>query len=176
VKRCGCPIAIKRSSRFLRIPAVGLDKTPRVSSGDFRAAGRGGRRALMNLNVWRTTIEAVTDAVSTAWPPRSIRMTPRGTSTLGIGPGATARPGPEGEARTSSPFRIAAVEFSAVKASNLTLHNWIFTKIELGSLLGGRVQGVDYARVWLTSPKSRPANDSESEKRLYFMWATPKSA
>ena len=48
-----------------------------------------------------------------------------------------------------------------------------YYKIELG-VLGGGVQGVDYAKGLAGSPTARKG-DSDSEKRLYFMWVDRSS-
>jgi len=117
------------------------------------------------------TIEAVTDAVSSVAASLDTMNTNAAASTSGSGQGDSRPAGPEGEGQDIIPrFDRWQLNF-AVKGIKPYAQQLDFYKIELGSL-GGGVQGVDYATSLATSPKSRHSDDSESEKRLYFMWAT----
>lgn len=117
------------------------------------------------------TIEAVTDAVSSVAASLDTMNTNASASTSGSGKGDSRPPGPEGEGEDIVPrFERWQLNFSAknIKAYSQQLD---FYKIELGSL-GGGTQGVDYATNLSTRPVSRHSDDSQAEKRLYFMWAT----
>ncbi|TWT73214.1 hypothetical protein [Allorhodopirellula solitaria] len=117
------------------------------------------------------TIEAVTDAVSSVAASLDTMNTNASASTSGSGKGDSRPPGPEGEGEDIVPrFERWQLNFSAknIKAYSQQLD---FYKIELGSI-GGGTQGVDYATNLSTRPQSRHSDDSESEKRLYFMWTT----
>lgn len=117
------------------------------------------------------TLQAVTDAVSSV--PASFESVNSNASatTQGSGKGDNRQPGPEGEGDDIVPrFERWKLKFLA---KNLTSYatQLDFYEIELAAI-GGNIQGVDYARGLAGSPQTR-RGDSETEKRLYFMWTSP---
>lgn len=138
---------------------------------DFEPPGAEEVEELMEPTL-QDTIEAVTDAVSSVAASLDTMNTNASASTAGTGMGDSRPPGPEGEGEDIIPrFERWQLEFSAkdVKTYAAQLD---FYKIELAAI-GGGVRGVDYAFNLASSPKSRHSDDSESEKRLYFMFTTP---
>ncbi len=116
------------------------------------------------------TIEAVTEAVSSVAASLDTMNTNATASTSGTGKGDSRPPGPEGEGEDIVPrFERWQLNFTAknIKAYSQQLD---FYDIELGAI--GGTQGVDYAKNLSTRPVSRHDDDSQAEKRLYFMWTT----
>ncbi len=116
------------------------------------------------------TIEAVTDAVSSVAASLDTMNTNASASTAGSGKGDSRPPGPEGEGDDIVPrFERWQLNFTAknIKGYSQQLD---FYEIELGAI--GGTQGVDYASNLSTRPQSRHDDDSQAEKRLYFMWTT----
>jgi len=117
------------------------------------------------------TLQAVTDAVSSV--PASFESVDSNASasTAGTGKGDSRPPGPMGEGDDIIPrFERWKLKFLAKNLSAYALQLDFFS-IELGAL-GGQIQGVDYAARLSGAPQTR-RGESESEKRLYFMWTTP---
>lgn len=111
------------------------------------------------------TLIAVTDAVSSV---AAVQNT--GTSKSS---GDNRPPGPgSDDIDIVSPHERWELRFSAKNVAEYA-DQLDFFNIELG-VLGGGVQGVDYAKRFVGSPKVR-AGESESEKRLYFMWVDRSS-
>ncbi|MEO9591610.1 hypothetical protein [Rhodopirellula bahusiensis] len=138
---------------------------------DFEPPGAEEVEELMEPTL-QDTIEAVTDAVSSVAGALDTMNTSATASTAGSGKGDSRPPGPEGEGEDIIPrFERWQLNFSA-KGIKPYASQLDYYKIELGAI-GGTVQGVDYASDLAARPKSRHVNDSESEKRLYFMWTTP---
>ncbi|MCC9643537.1 hypothetical protein LOC71_14725 [Rhodopirellula sp. JC740] len=138
---------------------------------DFEPPGAEEVEELMEPTL-QDTIEAVTDAVSSVAGALDTMNTSATATTAGSGKGDSRPPGPEGEGEDIIPrFERWQLNFSA-KGIKPYASQLDFYGIELGAI-GGTVQGVDYANNLAGSPKSRHTNDSESEKRLYFMWTTP---
>lgn len=116
------------------------------------------------------TIEAVTDAVSSVAASLDTMNTNASASTAGSGKGDSRPPGPEGEGEDIVPrFERWQLNFTAKNLKGYS-QQLDFYQIELGAI--GGTQGVDYASNLSTSPKSRHDDDSQAEKRLYFMWTT----
>lgn len=119
----------------------------------------------LNEPTMQETLTAVTDAVSSV---AAVQNT--GTSNS---KGDSRPPGPEGEGEDIIPrherweLRFSAKNVAGY-AAQLDYYN-----IELG-VLGGGVQGVDYAKGLAGSPKTRKGQ-SDDEKRLYFMWVDRSS-
>ncbi|EGF29754.1 hypothetical protein RBWH47_01578 [Rhodopirellula baltica WH47] len=138
---------------------------------DFEPPGAEEVEELMEPTL-QDTIEAVTDAVSSVAGALDTMNTSATASTAGTGKGDSRPPGPEGEGEDIIPrFERWQLNFSA-KGLKPYASQLDYYKIELGAI-GGSVQGVDYASNLASKPKSRHVDDSESEKRLYFMWTTP---
>lgn len=137
---------------------------------DFEPPGAEEVEELMEPTL-QDTIEAVTDAVSSVAASLDTMNTNASASTSGTGKGDSRPPGPEGEGEDIVPrFERWQLNFSA-KGMKPYAQQLDYYEIELGTL-GGGVQGVDYATNLAGSPKKRHNDDSASEKRLYFMWAT----
>lgn len=116
------------------------------------------------------TLQAVTDAVSSV--PASFEAVDSNSTanTAGTGKGDSRPPGPMGEGDDIIPrFERWKLKFLA-KNLNQYATQLDFYQIELAAI-GGQIQGVDYAARLAGSPQTR-RGDSESEKRLYFMWTT----
>ncbi|TWU57219.1 hypothetical protein [Rubripirellula reticaptiva] len=118
------------------------------------------------------TIEAVTDAVSSVAASLTTNDTAATATTSGTGAGDSRPPGPEGEGEDIIPrFERWQLNFTARDipsyAKQLDFYN-----IELGAI-GGSKQGVDAVNNLASKPTARLIVDTESEKRLYFMFKTP---
>ncbi len=116
------------------------------------------------------TIEAVTDAVSSVAASLTTSDTDATASTAGKGGAGDSRPpGPEGEGEDIVPrFERWQLNFTARDipsyAKQLDSYN-----IELGAI-GGKIQGVHAVNNLHGKPTARLIVDTESEKRLYFMF------
>lgn len=138
---------------------------------DFEPPGAEEVEELMEPTL-QDTIEAVTDAVSTVAASLDTMNTNTSASTQGTGRGDSRPAGPEGEGEDIIPrFERWQLEFSAKDLKSYAAQ-LDYYGIEL-AVIGGGVQGVDYATNLASAPKSRHQAESESEKRLYFMWAAP---
>lgn len=119
------------------------------------------------------TLTAVTDAVSSVAAALDSVTSNSSATTQGTGKGDSRPPGPEGEGEDIVPRHERwELKFSA-KNVNAYAEQLDYYKIELG-VIGGGVQGVDYAAGLSGSPKLR-RGESEAEKRLYFMWVDRSS-
>ncbi len=119
----------------------------------------------LNEPTMQETLTAVTDAVSSV---AAVQNT--GTSNS---KGDSRPPGPEGEGEDIVPrFERWELRFSAKNVAGYAAQLDYFN-IELG-VMGGGVQGVDYAKGLAGSPKKRKGA-SDEEKRLYFMWVDRSS-
>lgn len=113
------------------------------------------------------TLTAVTDAVS------SVAVTTNAAATVGTSKGDSRPPGPEAEGDDIIPRHERwELRFSAKNIDSYA-QQLDFYNIELG-VLGGGVQGVDYAAGLAGSPRTRHGA-SDDEKRLYFMWVDRSS-
>ncbi len=138
---------------------------------DFEPPGAEEVEELMEPTL-QDTIEAVTDAVSNVAATLDTMNTNATASTTGTGKGDSRPPGPEGEGEDIVPrFERWQLNFTA-KALGDYAEQLDFYEIELGAI-GGSIQGVDVVNGLAGSPKSRRIVDTESEKRLYFMWTSP---
>lgn len=118
------------------------------------------------------TIEAVTDAVSSVAASLTTNDTSATATTAGTGAGDSRPPGPMGEGEDIVPrFERWQLNFTARDLPSYS-KQLDFYKIELGAI-GGSVQGVDVVSNLSSKPKGRLIVDTESEKRLYFMFKTP---
>lgn len=150
---------------------AGRGENPEGFERDFEPPGAEEVEELMEPTL-QDTIEAVTDAVSSVAASLVTTDTAATATTAGTGAGDSRPPGPEGEGEDIIPrFERWQLNFSA---SNLRGYatQLDFYKIELGAI-GGSIQGVDVASNLAGSPKKSRIVDTESEKRLYFMWTTP---
>lgn len=119
----------------------------------------------LNEPTMQETLTAVTDAVSSV---AAVQNTGSSNSK-----GDSRPPGPEGEGEDIVPrFERWELRFSAKNVAGYAAQLDYFN-IELG-VMGGGVQGVDYAKALAGSPKRRTAA-SDAEKRLYFMWVDRSS-
>src|SRR6056297_1347492 len=145
-------------------------ENPEGFERDFEPPGAEEVEELMEPTL-QDTIEAVTDAVSNVAAALDSMNTNATASTSGSGKGDSRPPGPEGEGEDIVPrFERWQLNFTA-KGLKPYAQQLDFYEIELGCI-GGGIQGVDYATNLSTRPTPRHSDDSESEKRLYFMWAT----
>ena len=138
---------------------------------DFEPPGAEEVEELMEPTL-QDTIEAVTDAVSSVAASLDTMNTNATASTAGTGMGDSRPPGPEGEGEDIIPrFERWQLNFTSkdIKSYAAQLD---FYEIELG-VVGGGVQGVDYASNLSARPTGRHSDDSAGEKRLYFMWTSP---
>ncbi len=119
------------------------------------------------------TLTAVTDAVSTVAAALDAVSSDSAATTQGTGKGDSRPPGPEGEGEDIVPRHERwELQFSAKNVAGYA-QQLDFYNIELG-VLGGGVQGVDYAARLAGSPQTR-RGQSDDEKRLYFMWVDRSS-
>lgn len=117
------------------------------------------------------TIEAVTDAVSSVAASLTTNDTSATATTAGTGAGDSRPPGPEGEGEDIVPrFERWQLNFTARDIASYS-KQLDFFEIELGAL-GGSIQGVDVVSNLSSKPKGRLVVDTESEKRLFFMFKT----
>ncbi len=150
---------------------AGRGENPEGFERDFEPPGAEEVEELMEPTL-AETIEAVTDAVSTVAASLATTDSNAPASTQGSGAGDSRPPGPAGEGEDIIPrFERWQLNFSArnLKAYATQLD---FYAIELGAI-GGSVQGVDVANNLAGNPQKRRIVDTESEKRLYFMWNSP---
>ncbi|MEM9367625.1 MAG: hypothetical protein AAGD07_16665 [Planctomycetota bacterium] len=137
---------------------------------DFEPPGAEEVEELMEPTL-EQTLEAVTDAVSSVAATLDTMPTDATASTQGTGKGDSRPPGPEGEGEDIIPrFERWQLNFNA-KGIKDYAKQLDFYKIELGAV-GPPVQGVHTAWNLAGSPQSKLNPDSDSEKRLYFMWTT----
>jgi len=119
------------------------------------------------------TLTAVTDAVSSVAAALDSVASNSAATTQGTGKGDSRPPGPEGEGEDIVPrFERWELRFSAKNIAGYAAQLDYFN-IELG-VMGGGLQGVDYAKGLAGSPKKR-SGVSDAEKRLYFMWVDRSS-
>ncbi len=114
------------------------------------------------------TLTAVTDAVSTVAASLDSVDSNATATTQGSGAGDSRQAGPEGEGDDIVPrFERWKLKFAA---KNLVAYatQLDYYGIELAAI-GGQIQGVDYAKNLAAAPQTR-RGESETEKRLYFMW------
>ncbi len=138
---------------------------------DFEPPGAEEVEELMEPTL-QDTIEAVTDAVSSVAASLTTNDTSATSSTVGTGQGDSRPPGPEGEGEDIVPrFERWQLNFTARDVGSYA-KQLDFYAIELGAI-GGSVQGVDSVNNLSSKPTSRLIIDTESEKRLYFMFKTP---
>ena len=138
---------------------------------DFEPPGAEEVEELMEPTL-QDTLEAVTDAVSTVAGALATTDTASTATTSGTGAGDSRPPGPEGEGEDIIPrFERWQLNFSArdIRAYSTQLD---FYQIELGAI-GGSIQGVDVAKNLSGGIQKYRIVDTESEKRLYFMWNSP---
>lgn len=150
---------------------AGRGENPEGFERDFEPPGAEEVEELMEPTL-QDTIEAVTDAVSTVAASLVTTDTAATATTSGTGAGDSRPPGPPGEGDDIIPrFERWQLNFTArdIKSYSKQLD---YFKIELGAI-GGTVQGVDVANNLAGSPKKYRIVDTESEKRLYFMWNSP---
>lgn len=150
---------------------AGRGENPEGFERDFEPPGAEEVEELMEPTL-QDTIEAVTDAVSSVAASLVTTDTAATATTAGTGAGDSRPPGPPGEGDDIIPrFERWQLNFTArdvgVYAKQLD-----FYKIELGAI-GGSIQGVDVAKNLSGSPQKYRVVDTESEKRLYFMWNSP---
>lgn len=136
---------------------------------DFEPPGAEEVEALAEPTM-QDTIAAVTDAVSSVAASLDTTNSNASATTQGTGKGDSRPPGPEGEGEDIVP-RSERWQLN-FQAKNLTgyAEQLDYYKIELAAI-GGTIQGVDYASQLAGTPKIR-RGESDSEKRLYFMWTT----
>ena len=116
--------------------------------------------------------EAVTDAVSSVAGGLMTTDTQATATTAGTGAGDSRPPGPPGEGEDIIPrFERWQLNFTARDIRQYATQ-LDFYQIELGAI-GGSIQGVDVAKNLVGSPQKYRIVDTESEKRLYFMWNSP---
>ena len=150
---------------------AGRGENPEGFERDFEPPGAEEVEELMEPTL-QDTLEAVTDAVSSVAGALVTTDTQATATTAGTGAGDSRPPGPEGEGEDIIPrFERWQLNFTArdIRAYATQLD---FFKIELGAI-GGSIQGVDVANNLAGSPKKYRVVDTESEKRLYFMWNSP---
>lgn len=136
---------------------------------DFEPPGAEEVEALAEPTM-QDTIAAVTDAVSSVAASLDTTNSNASATTQGTGKGDSRPPGPEGEGEDIVPRSERwQLNFSA-KNLNGYAQQLDYYKIELAAI-GGTIQGVDYASQLAGTPKIR-RGQSDTEKRLYFMWAT----
>jgi len=136
---------------------------------DFEPPGAEEVEALAEPTM-QDTIAAVTDAVSSVAASLETTNSNASATTQGTGKGDSRPPGPEGEGEDIVPRSERwQLNFSA-KNLNGYAQQLDYYKIELAAI-GGTIQGVDYASQLAGTPKIR-RGQSDTEKRLYFMWAT----
>lgn len=151
---------------------AGRGENPEGFERDFEPPGAEEVEELMEPTL-QDTIEAVTDAVSTVAAALVTSDTQAVATTQGTGQGDSRPPGPPGEGEDIIPrFERWQLNFTArdlrTYATQLDYYN-----IELGAI-GGSIQGVDVAmNLAGGSPQKYRVMDTESEKRLYFMWNSP---
>ena len=152
---------------------AGRGENPEGFERDFEPPGAEEVEELMEPTL-QDTIEAVTDAVSTVAASLVTTDTAATATTSGTGAGDSRPPGPEGEGEDIIPrFERWQLDFTA---SNIGAYSkqLDFFGIEPGAI-GGNIQGVDVANKLVGSPQKYRIVDTESEKRLYFMWSTPSA-
>jgi hypothetical protein len=138
---------------------------------DFEPPGAEEVEELMEPTL-QDTLEAVTDAVSSVAGALVTTDTQATATTSGTGAGDSRPPGPEGEGEDIIPrFERWQLNFTARDIAQYA-RQLDFYQIELGAI-GGSIQGVDVAKNLAGSPQTYRIVDTESEKRLYFMWTTP---
>ena len=137
---------------------------------DFEPPGAEEVEELMEPTL-QDSIQAVTDAVSSVAASLDSMNTNATASTSGRGKGDSRPPGPEGEGENIVPrFERWQLKFSA-KDVGAYARQLDYYGIELGAI-GGSIQGVDYASNLAGTARTR-RGESDSEKRLYFMWTSP---
>lgn len=151
--------------------AAGRGDNPEGFERDFEPPGEEEVEELLEPTL-QDTIEAVTEAVSDVAATLDTMNTDAVATTAGSGAGDSRPPGPEGEGDDTVPrFERWQLNFAAKDIQSYA-RQLDFYGIEL-AVVGGGVQGVDYAYDLSTNPKTRRETDSAAEKRLYFMWTSP---
>ena len=150
---------------------AGRGENPEGFERDFEPPGAEEVEELMEPTL-QDTLEAVTDAVSSVAGALVTTDTQATATTSGTGAGDSRPPGPEGEGEDIIPrFERWQLNFTARDIRQYATQ-LDFYEIELGAI-GGSIQGVDVAKNLVGSPQKYRIVDTESEKRLYFMWSTP---
>lgn len=151
---------------------AGRGENPEGFERDFEPPGAEEVEELMEPTL-QDTIEAVTDAVSTVAASLVTSDTQAVSTTQGTGMGDSRPPGPAGEGADIIPrFERWQLNFTA-RDMRAYAQQLDFYKIELGAI-GGSIQGVDVAKnLAAGQPQTYRIVDTESEKRLYFMWNSP---
>jgi hypothetical protein len=138
---------------------------------DFEPPGAEEVEELMEPTL-QDTLEAVTDAVSKVAGALVTNDSQATATTAGTGAGDSRPPGPEGEGEDIIPrFERWQLNFSARDIRQYATQ-LDFYQIELGAI-GGSIQGVDVAKNLAGSAQKYRIEDTEGEKRLYFMWNSP---
>jgi hypothetical protein len=138
---------------------------------DFEPPGAEEVEELMEPTL-QDTIEAVTDAVSSVAASLVTADTSASATTEGSGKGDSRPPGPEGEGEDIVPrFQRWQLDFTARDVTAYA-RQLDFFQIEPGAI-GGSIQGVDVCNQLVAGPQKYRIVDTESEKRLYFMWTSP---
>ncbi len=156
------------------IKVVALDENPAGRGDnaegferDFDPPGADEVEQLLEPQV-QDTLTAVTDAVTSVAAALDTIDTKIDTTNVGTGKGDSRPPGPEGEGDDIIPrFMRWQLKFIAKNQQGYA-QQLDFFKIEL-AVMGGEVEGVDYAKQFSTSPVKRHG-PSETEKRLWFRW------
>ncbi|MGI9469915.1 MAG: hypothetical protein ACR2NZ_00180 [Rubripirellula sp.] len=150
---------------------AGRGENPEGFERDFEPPGAEEVEELMEPTL-QDTIEAVTDAVSSVAASLVTTDTAATATTAGTGAGDSRPPGPPGEGDDIIPrFERWQLNFTA-RDIGIYSKQLDYYKIELGAI-GGSIQGVDVAKNLSGSPQKYRIEDTESEKRLYFMWNSP---
>ena len=150
---------------------AGRGENPEGFERDFEPPGAEEVEELMEPTL-QDTLEAVTDAVSTVAGALMTTDTQATATTAGTGAGDSRPPGPPGEGEDIIPrFERWQLNFTARDIRQYATQ-LDFYQIELGAI-GGSIQGVDVAKNLVGSPQTYRIVDTESEKRLYFMWNSP---
>jgi len=161
-------LPVKTLAMIIENPA-GRGENAEGFERDFEPPGAEEVEALAEPTM-QDTIAAVTDAVSSVAASLDTTNTNSASSTQGTGKGDSRPPGPMGEGEDIVPRSERwQLNFSAKSLAGYS-EQLDFYKIELAAI-GGTIQGVDYASQLSGTPKIRHG-DSETEKRLYFMWTT----
>lgn len=150
---------------------AGRGDNPEGFERDFEPPGAEEVEELMEPTL-QDTLEAVTDAVSRVAGALVTTETEATATTTGTGKGDSRPPGPEGEGEDIIPrFERWQLNFTARDLRSYAVQ-LDFYLIELGAV-GGSIQGVDIAKNLAGGPQTYRIVDTESEKRLYFMWNSP---
>ena len=150
---------------------AGRGENPEGFERDFEPPGAEEVEELMEPTL-QDTLEAVTDAVSSVAGSLVTADTQATATTAGSGAGDSRPPGPLGEGEDIIPrFERWQLNFTARDIGQYA-RQLDFFGIELGAI-GGPIQGVDVAKNLAGGTSTYRIVDTESEKRLYFMWTTP---